>query len=131
MFFTTIAWSQSQPINLSWDAPTTNEDNSCLSDLSHYNVYYSNTSNSYPNFWTVDAASLSCVDTGNSTGCGNVFKCSYSTPQDMAEGTWYFVVTANDYSGNESVRSNEASRLNPYPDLLAPSAPGNMDATLP
>ena len=98
---------------LTWDAPTTSEDASCLTDLRGYKVYYSTSSMSYASYFSVDVGSpsLSCVDTGipSGTGCGNIKTCTYTTP-DLTDGIWYFVVTANDFSGNESTSSNEASK---------------------
>ncbi len=94
---------------LSWDAPTTSEDTTCLTDLSHYKAYYSTTSGSYVDFWqvAVGAPELSCVDTGvdAGTGCGNISTCTY-TADGLTAGTWYFVVTARDFSGNEGIESN-------------------------
>lgn len=106
-------------IKLSWDAPTTNEDHtaevpSCLTDLNNYKVYYGNSATTFTDFWQVPVndSAIECVDTQVDAGttCGNVFRCTYYTPQNMTVGMWYFKVTANDHAGNESVDSNIMSK---------------------
>jgi hypothetical protein len=99
---------------LKWEAPTTNDDadNTCLTDLSFYKVYYGNATTP-TDFWTTALTdpNLSCVDSGidAGTGCGNYETCTFVTPT-LADGLWYFNVTANDFSNNESIRSNEVSK---------------------
>lgn len=70
--------------SLSWDANTE-------SDLSGYKIYFGMASGSYGN----------PVDVGNTTS---------HTFSDLADGTYYFTVTALDTSGNESLFSNEVSK---------------------
>lgn len=77
-------------VSLSWDAPTTNEDGTQLTDLSGYKVYYGNLSGEYSN--TEDVGNLTTYKVTN-----------------LGDGEWYFVVTAYDTSGNESAYSNEVS----------------------
>ena len=98
-------------VSLTWDTPTTNEDGSCLTDLSNYKVYYGTSTGDYVTHDTVSlgSSSLSCVDTGLPTGCGNILSCTY-TVQGLTDGAWHFVVTANDFSGNESFYSNETTK---------------------
>lgn len=79
-------------VNLSWDAPTTNEDGTPLTDLSGYKVYYGNLSGEYNN--TEDVGNLTTYKVTN-----------------LGDGEWYFVVTAYDTSGNESAYSNEVSEI--------------------
>lgn len=109
-----ISYSASGSVQLNWDAPTTSEDLSCLTDLSFYKVYYGSAT-SPTDFWTtaLNDSNLSCVDSGidAGTGCGNIPKCTFITPP-LGIGTWYFNVTANDFSNNESVPSNEVSKEN-------------------
>jgi len=118
--FTPSVQAEPKRVGLQWETSTTNEDHtaeapSCLTDLGYYKVYYSNVSGSYTDFWTipVDDPALSCVDTGvpAGTGCGNKVICTFYTPTPMGIGTHYFNVTANDVSNNESVYSNEASKV--------------------
>jgi len=90
---------------LTWDAPTTNTDGSCIIDHGGYNVYYSEDSFSLANL--IRNANASCIDTGvdTGTGCGNIYECTY-TVSSLTTGTWHFAVTAYDNHGNESELSN-------------------------
>ncbi len=102
-------------VALSWDAPTTNDEIpvTCLTDLGSYRLYYNDTGSvsktTYVNYYTISVSSpsLSCVNTGvdAGTGCGNISTCTY-TADGLTAGTWYFVVTARDFSGNEGIESN-------------------------
>jgi len=76
---------------VSWTAPTTNTDGSALTDLSGYKIYYGTASATYSHY----------IDVANVT--------SY-TVSGLTSGTYYFVVTAYDTEGYESVYSNEVSR---------------------
>lgn len=79
--------------SLSWTPPTTNADGTALSDLAGYNIYYGMVSGSYPNKVVVNTPGVS----------------SYLV-ENLASGTHYFIVRAYDFSGNESVDSNVASK---------------------
>ncbi len=79
---------------LIWDAPTTNEDGSTLTDLAGYRVHYGTTSGNYPDH----------IDVGNVT--------TYSI-LSLPAGTYYFVVTASNTSGVESVNSNQVIKVVP------------------
>jgi hypothetical protein len=100
-------------VSLSWEAPTTNDEipETCLTDLGSYRLYYNDTGGvsktTYVNYYTVSISQGLCVDTGvdAGTGCGNIRTCTY-TADGLTAGTWYFVVTARDFSGNESIESN-------------------------
>ncbi len=80
---------------LSWDAPTTNADDTPLADLAGYKVYYGTIS-------PIDMGTSESVDVGNTT--------SY-TLSGLSTGTYYFAATAYDTSGNESVISEEVSKV--------------------
>ena len=80
--------SQTGSITLTWDAPTTNSDDSPLTDLAGYIIYYGTSSGNYSN----------SVDVGNSTG---------TSISNLSLGLWCVAITAYDTSGNESVYSNE------------------------
>ena len=74
---------------LSWNAPTTNEDGTALTDLAGYRLYYGTRSGQYDQVVTVG---------------------SYTTAEleGLYQGTTYYLtVTAYDIYGNESDFSNE------------------------
>jgi len=78
--------SGSGTLTLTWDAPTANSDGSKpLTDLNGYIIYYRSSTGSYNN--------ANKIDIGNNLGT------SFSS---LSPGTWCFVVTAYDTSGNES-----------------------------
>ena len=52
---------------------------------------------------------------------------SYIFPTPHAVGTWYWVVTAYDTSGNESGPSNEATGTFVLVDVTPPDAPTNCE----
>ncbi|MCH8981657.1 Ig-like domain-containing protein, partial [candidate division KSB1 bacterium] len=81
-FSTTLAFAETATV--SWDANTE-------SDLSGYKIYYGTSSGSYDDV----------VDVGNTT--------SFSINNLVVGTTYFFVVTAFDFSGNESGFSNEVS----------------------
>jgi len=79
-------------IQLSWDAPTQNTDGSALKDLFQYKVYR-NGSNNF----------------GTASLVGRVAADSFAESALEAETTYYYWVTALDYTGNESAESTVAS----------------------
>ncbi len=89
-------------VTLSWNAPTTNEDGTPLTDLDGYIVYYGTASGSY----------------SQDTNVGNVTTYQVTGLTDGA--TYYFSVTAYDTSGNESAYANENSKYIPIPDTTSP-----------
>lgn len=93
-------------VDLSWTAPTTNEDGTPLTDLAGYSVYYYDTAGGWAN-------PIGNVDVGNVTA---------STMTVPSQGIVYFVVTAYDTSGNVSAPSNEVSA-----DFLASNAPTSLN----
>src|SRR3990170_4426720 len=76
---------------LSWDAPTTNTDDTDLTDLAGYKIYYRTSPGTYDS--VIDAA-----------------KVTTYTVSDLTPATYYFVVTAYDEEGNESDYSNVVSK---------------------
>jgi hypothetical protein len=88
---------------LVWVAPETNVDGTPLTDLAGYKIYYGRSAGSYTDTVTIPVESASCVESENTT------QCSY-TVGGLGSGIYYFVVTAYDLSGDESVYSNEASK---------------------
>lgn len=93
-----------QSVNLSWQAPTTNEDGTPLTDLAGYRLYASATSG---------GPYLDVTDVGNVLS-------SVWENQAWEGQTIYFVATAYDDKGNESAYSNEVSRDFP---MVAPNPP--------
>lgn len=81
---------------LTWNGPSTNADTTPLADLAGYRVYRSSVSGQYnnPPVATVAAGSASGGGTGITTTINN-----------LASGTYYFVVRAYDSSGNESANA--------------------------
>jgi hypothetical protein len=86
-----VGISQAGDAILSWDAPTANEDGSVPAVVTGYKVY-TRTGATYAN---------GGVDVGN---------VLTRTITGLPAGTWYFVVTAYNSSG-ESVFSNEVSKI--------------------
>ena len=78
--------TQGVPVELSWDAPTTNTDGTLLKDLAGYKLYYGQASKKYD----------SVIDVGNST--------SHTLFGLMAGNTYFFAVRAYDFSGKESAK---------------------------
>ena len=92
-------------VTLSWDAPTTNEDGSPLTDLAGYKLYCGPSVNNY----------LPIKDVGG--------VLEYPVSNDLADGVHHCVVTAYDTSGNESNYSDEVV----FPlDRVGPGAPTNL-----
>ena len=88
-------------VSLAWNAPTTYEDGTPITDLAGFKVYYGTSSGVYS----------TVIDVQNVT--------SYTTPT-LAPGTYYFAVTCYDSCGSESVFSNElTTTISPQ---VAPSA---------
>ncbi len=79
-------------VSLSWDAPTTDENGDPLVDLIGYNVYMGSTPGTYTDVFELDDDTAVEIS-------------------DLIPGTYYFVVTAIDASGNESTQSNEVSAV--------------------
>jgi fibronectin type 3 domain-containing protein len=77
---------------LTWDAPTTNTDETPLTDLDGYKVYYGTSSGSY----------TTSINVGNVT--------TYTVTGLSSGTTYYFAVTAYDLSANESDYSNEVNK---------------------
>ena len=77
--------------SLSWEKPTTNVDDSPITDLAGYQIYFGTSS-------------------GNYTEVLNVADATEYTLNDVPPGIYFIAVTAYDTSGNESAYSNEVSR---------------------
>ena len=78
---------------LTWLPPTTRDDNTPLTNLAGYYLYYGQNSGDYMTKITVNDPNR-----------------TYHVVQDLSPGTWYFAVSAFDDNGYESLRSSEISR---------------------
>jgi hypothetical protein len=78
---------------LAWLPPTTRSDGSVLQNLAGYRIRTGNASGNYPNTIEVTNPGLT----------------SYVV-ENLAKGTWYFVVSAFDAAGVESVQSSPVSK---------------------
>jgi len=107
-------------VTLSWDAPTTNEDSTPLTDLAGYKVYYDSDQSGPPYDGIGAIQGLSPIDVKVSElSDSNNPKYQISGLSDGA--TYYFAVTAYDTSGNESSYSNEVSKTITTPDTIVPT----------
>jgi len=79
---------------LAWTPPTTNTDGTTLDDLAGYKIYYGKAIGNYTN-------KIDITNPGIAT----------YVVESLSMGTFYFVVTAYDLSGNESKYSNVASKV--------------------
>ncbi|HEU4618314.1 MAG TPA: putative Ig domain-containing protein [Gammaproteobacteria bacterium] len=79
-------------VELSWQAPTENEDGSPLTDLAGYKIYWGTAPGEYPNSVTID----------------NPGVLTYLV-QNLASATYYFVATAFNSDGAESQPSEMAT----------------------
>ena len=85
--------SFAESVSLRWDAPTTNTDDTPLTDLAGFNIYQGTETGVYGSPVNV-GYTLCHIVTGLTAGI-----------------TYYFAATAFDVSGNESAYSNEVSKL--------------------
>jgi hypothetical protein len=79
---------------LSWEAPTQNEDGTTLTDLAGFKVYYGPAVDNYPNVATINNPTVTTY-----------------LVENLSPGTWFFVVTAFNFSDDESEYSNPASKV--------------------
>jgi len=79
-------------VQLSWQAPTENEDGTPLTDLAGYKLYWGTTAGQYPSSVTID----------------NPGVLSYVL-ENLAPNTYYFVATAFNAAGAESAPSEMAT----------------------
>jgi protocatechuate 3,4-dioxygenase beta subunit len=100
-------------VTLSWTAPTTNSDATALTDLQEYAIYRSTSSSSIP-------ISGGSEDQRNSTTVtGTTF--SDTIASGSAGYTYYYVITAYDDNGNQSVASSVVEVIYTAPGGGAPS----------
>jgi hypothetical protein len=78
---------------LTWTPPTTRTDGSPLTNLAGYRLRYGNSSGTYPNTITISNPGLTTY-----------------LVQNLAAGTYFFVLAAYDATGGESANSNSVSK---------------------
>ena len=78
---------------MSWTPPTENQDNTPLTDLAGYRIYYGVSSGNYSDSIVINNPGLT----------------SYLI-ENLASATWYFSMTAVNSSDIESVNSAEVSK---------------------
>lgn len=100
----------SASVALDWDSPTTNVDQSCLTNLSGYVISYGTSPGVYSVSETIPVGSvgLTCGAPSTVTACGTVQTCTY-TVRGLSLGQWYFSAAAYNTDFVTSPASNEAS----------------------
>ena len=78
---------------LSWQPPTTRTDGSPLTNLAGFRIRYGTTIGSYPNLIDIPNGGLTSAMIEN-----------------LPPATWYFVISAYDAAGSESVNSSPVSK---------------------
>ncbi|MGD9597471.1 MAG: putative Ig domain-containing protein [Steroidobacteraceae bacterium] len=96
-FSITVSAGTTQPpvtgnVTLNWQPPTERTDGSVLTNLASYRIYYGTGQGNYTNQVSVGGGLTTYVI------------------ENLAGGTWYFVMTAIDGSGVESARTNPVSK---------------------
>jgi hypothetical protein len=89
----TVVQSNNGTALLTWTPPTENTDNSVLTDLAGYKIYFGTSAGSYNDAITIDNPGLT----------------SYLV-EDLASSDWYFAMTAVNSSGVESSYSIEVTK---------------------
>jgi len=95
-FAVTVVAQTSGNARLTWDAPSENEDGTFLDDLAGFKVYYGPALDNYTQIDTIDNPTVTT-----------------HLVENLGPGTWFFVVTAYDTIGNESVYSEVESKTIP------------------
>jgi len=92
-FSITVQQSANGSATLSWTPPTTRTDGSPLTNLAGYKLRHGNSAGNYPNTITISNPGLTTYMVEN-----------------LASGTYYFVLASYDSTGSESVNSNPVSK---------------------
>ena len=95
-FSITVQQAANGSATLTWTPPTTRTDGSPLTNLAGYRLRYGNSAGNYPNTITISNPGLT----------------TYMV-QNLAVGTYFFVLAAYDAAGSESVNSNPVSKTIP------------------
>lgn len=106
--------SATKAVEISWDAPTTRSDGSCLNDdLGSFVVSYGEQSGGYDhsNQLFLNSGDLTCQQIDYDDSCGvSIVRCSANV-DSLTAGNWYFAVQAVDSDGYRSGYSLEAYTL--------------------
>jgi hypothetical protein len=78
---------------LTWQPPTERTDGTALTNLAGYRIYYGNSPGNYPSTVNLTNPGLTTYVIDN-----------------LASGTWYFVMTSIDATGLESTQTNPVSK---------------------
>lgn len=92
-FTITVQQAANGTATLTWTPPTTRTDGSLLTNLAGYRLRYGNSAGTYPNLITISNPGLT----------------TYMV-QNLAVGTYFFVLAAYDATGSESVNTNPVSK---------------------
>ncbi len=95
-FSITVQQSANGTATLSWTPPTTHADGSPLTDLAGYKVRYGNAAGNYPTTISINNPGVT----------------SYMV-ENLASGTWFFVLASFDSAGVESADSSPVSKTIP------------------
>lgn len=101
--------SDGRYVILSWEGPSTREDDSCLDSLQSYEVSYGLSPGNYEKSEEVRVEDVAPSSTGRSTACGEIRSYSYMV-ENLSPASWYFAVRAVDADGQVSDYSNEVLR---------------------
>jgi hypothetical protein len=117
MLIAGITYAQGAPVNLAWDAPTTNTDGTALTDLWRYNILKGSASGNYVTNMYVLAPATTCAwtMTDGAVTMPTNYTVAYGSPTTSI--TWteasvttartYFCGMAENFSGNLSDLCNE------------------------
>lgn len=111
LFICIAGYAHAGSLTFTWDAPTTNTDNTCVVDHNFFTLHWGAVTGTYPdNINITGSIAENCTDSGidAGTGCGNIMNCSY-TATDILDGTYFFVLTSTDFNDNWSAPSNEVT----------------------
>ncbi len=100
----TCAFPNVATVPLQWVPPTTNTDNSPLTNLASYKVYFGTSSTTLSQTMSVPAPA------------------SGAPVLNVANGSWFFAVTAISSTGKESAKSNVATKTVPVLSAAATAA---------
>ena len=93
-FSVTVTQTAPGSVTVSWTPPTLNDDDSPLLDLAGFKIYYGTAQGNYPTFIQIDNPGIATY-----------------VVQNLTPNTYYFVSTAFNSIGAESVFSNEAVKV--------------------
>jgi hypothetical protein len=117
-----VAFGQDFEVNLSWEAPTENVDDSPLTDLAGYTVYWGTSVGVYS-----DERDVPCAVPGTLADCV-VDMYVVDDAVMLPNTTYYFVMTSYNEAGLESDVSNVVNYTTP--NTLPPNEPTILNVTI-